>query len=80
MLAFICRNLGAQGFSRYEVTVHIAERIRELGYRFDSSWRHGDTPQKAAAYECCYTVAANDIADNPQMVDFWKPFICEYLA
>lgn len=64
---------------RYAFTVLVAERIRRTGYRFDASWRQADDdgPEayKARFYERCSTVAANDIADDPQMAAHWIGYL-----
>lgn len=64
---------------RFEFTLQEAERIRQTGFRYDSSWRHADLNSndlnermKAVFYERCCTFAANDMADNPEMADFWR--------
>jgi hypothetical protein len=71
MISLIQRTDG----DRYTVTVAIAQHIRATGYRFDKSWRHAETGDKAAAYERCCTFAANDIADNPSKAEHWKEFL-----
>ena len=63
--------------SRFAVTVTVARCIRSAGYRFDASWRHGATDEKAAAYARCCTFAANDIADDPTMAAFWKEYLTD---
>lgn len=67
---------------RYMLTLATAARIRESGFRFDKSWRHADIcsndmseAAKAAFYERCNTVAANDIADNPDQAAFWQDYL-----
>ena len=43
----------------------IAPILRATGYRFDKTWRWGDTPFKAFVYTYVVsTVAANNAADN----------------
>jgi len=43
----------------------IAPILRLTGYRFDKSWRWGDTPLKAFVYDYLLsTVAANNAADR----------------
>lgn len=62
-------------------TLFTAERIRKSGFRFDRSWRHADIcsedMQEAAkaAFYGCNTVAANDIADNPDKAAFWQGYL-----
>ena len=43
----------------------IAPIMRVTGYRFDKTWRWGDTPFKEFVYTYVVsTVAANNVADN----------------
>jgi len=50
---------------RHFTAILIAPILRLTGYRFDKSWRWGDTPLKAFVYDYLLsTVAANNAADR----------------
>lgn len=70
------------GSERFNNTMHEAARIRETGFRFDSSYRHADEDSddlqerlKAAFYAQVSTVAANDIADDPSKAALWQQYL-----